>query len=91
MRASMEKMLLEENRVISTMIGEVNHLSCYQGPDNMRQMRVSVGTYFERNLIDVAGPFPTTTSNNKYILVAIDYSSMWPESRGITFRPRKKF
>lgn len=39
----------------------------------------NVGAPFERIAIDVAGPFPQTENGNKYILVAMDYFSKWPE------------
>ena len=43
----------------------------------------NVGAPFERIAIDIAGPFPTTNDGNKYILVAMDYFSKWPEAYGI--------
>lgn len=39
----------------------------------------NVGAPFERIAIDVAGPFPKSRSGNKYVLVAMDYFSKWPE------------
>jgi len=44
----------------------------------------NVGLPFERLAIDVAGPFPETNRGNKYILVAIDYFSKWPEMFAIS-------
>ena len=43
----------------------------------MRQY--NVGAPLERVAVDVAGPFPTTNSGNKYLLVTMDYFSKWPE------------
>lgn len=43
----------------------------------MRQY--NAGAPFERIAMDIAGPFPQSTSGNKYVLVVIDYFSKWPE------------
>lgn len=45
--------------------------------------KYNVGLPFERIAIDVAGPFPETHKGNKYILVAMDYFSKWPEAFAI--------
>ena len=37
------------------------------------------GAPWERIAVDISGPFPTTESGNKYIMVAMDYFSKWPE------------
>jgi len=34
----------------------------------------------ERMAVDIAGPFPCTERGNKYICVAMDYFSKWPEA-----------
>ena len=44
-----------------------------------KMMQYLVGAPFERIAIDVAGPFPTSSSGNRYVLVAMDYFSKWPE------------
>src|ERR1051325_1046501 len=33
--------------------------------------------------IDIVGPLPKTTQENKYIVVAIDYLTKWPEARAL--------
>jgi hypothetical protein len=33
--------------------------------------------------MDIVGPLPMTTKGNKYIVVAIDYLTKWPEARAI--------
>jgi hypothetical protein len=38
-----------------------------------------VGALFERLAIDIAGPFPESDSGNRYLLVAMDYFTKWPE------------
>jgi hypothetical protein len=34
---------------------------------------------FERIAIDIAGPFPESESENRYLLIAMDYFTKWPE------------
>src|SRR6266498_1637588 len=36
---------------------------------------------FERWRVDIVGPLPITREGNRYIVVAIDYFSRWPEAR----------
>lgn len=38
-----------------------------------------VGSSFERIAVNVMGPFPPAEAGNRYILVAMDYFSKWPE------------
>ena len=33
--------------------------------------------------IDIVGPLPKTARENKYIVVAIDYLTKWPEARAL--------
>ena len=35
---------------------------------------------FERIAMDIVGPLPTTTRNNRYMLLVIDYYTRWPEA-----------
>ncbi|KAJ8333917.1 hypothetical protein SKAU_G00412360 [Synaphobranchus kaupii] len=42
-----------------------------------------VGAPKERVGVDVLGPFPVTDSGNRYILVAMDYFTKWPEAFAI--------
>jgi hypothetical protein len=47
----------------------------------MRQY--NVGAPFERIAIDVAGPFPRSDQGNRYLLIAMDYFTKWPEAYAI--------
>ncbi|KAK3921822.1 Retrovirus-related Pol polyprotein from transposon 412 [Frankliniella fusca] len=40
----------------------------------------NVGVPWERVGVDLAGPFPRTARGNRYLLVAVDYFSKWPEA-----------
>uniref|UniRef100_A0A7N8WJS6 Gypsy retrotransposon integrase-like protein 1 n=1 Tax=Mastacembelus armatus TaxID=205130 RepID=A0A7N8WJS6_9TELE len=42
-----------------------------------------VGAPMERVGVDVLGPFPTTDSGNRYVLVAMDYFTKWPEAYAV--------
>jgi hypothetical protein len=39
----------------------------------------NVGATLERVAIDIAGPFPQRDRENRYLLIAIDYFTKWPE------------
>ncbi|CAI5637478.1 unnamed protein product [Oreochromis niloticus] len=42
-----------------------------------------VGAPMERVGVDVLGPFPVTESGNRYVLVAMDYFTKWPEAYAV--------
>jgi hypothetical protein len=44
---------------------------------------------FERIAIDV-GPFPRSDQGNRYILIAMDYFTEWPEAYAIPNRHSRK-
>jgi hypothetical protein len=44
---------------------------------------IQVGRAFERIGIDLVGPLPITQQNNRYIIVATDYLTRWPEARAV--------
>jgi hypothetical protein len=47
---------------------------------NRGQMhQYNLGTPFERIAIDVAGPFARSDQGNRYLLIAMDYFTKWPE------------
>ncbi|MCQ7131118.1 DDE-type integrase/transposase/recombinase [Salmonella enterica] len=41
--------------------------------------KYNVGAPFERMAVDILGPLPTTERGNRYLLVAQDYFTKWPE------------
>jgi transposase InsO family protein len=43
----------------------------------------NVGAPFEGITIDVAGPFPRRDQGNRYLLIAMDYFTKWPEAYAI--------
>ena len=44
---------------------------------------IQVGRAFERIGIDLVGPLPITNRNNRYIIVATDYLTRWPEAKAV--------
>ena len=44
---------------------------------------IKVGKPFDRVGIDIVGPLPLTARGNKYIVVATEYLTKWPEARAI--------
>jgi hypothetical protein len=45
---------------------------------------IPVGNPFEKIGIDFVGPLPLTSRRNKYIIVATDYLTKWPEARAVS-------
>jgi hypothetical protein len=45
---------------------------------------IPVGQPFERIGIDIVGPLPRTARGNRYIVVAVDYLTKWPEARALS-------
>jgi hypothetical protein len=56
-----------------------------RGPSNRREelIPIPVKGPFHRIGIDIKGPLPITSSGNRYIIVAMDYFTKWPEARAI--------
>jgi transposase InsO family protein len=48
---------------------------------NNPKRTIEPGDIFERWGVDIVGPLPVTERGNKYIVVAMDYFSRWPEAR----------
>ena len=44
---------------------------------------IKIGQAFERIGIDLVGPLPITTLKNRYIIVATDYLTRWPEAQAV--------
>jgi hypothetical protein len=43
-------------------------------------------TTFDRVAIDIAGPFPHSDRGNRYLLIAVDYFTKWPEVYPIPYQ-----
>jgi len=56
-----------------------------RGPVNRKEMLIpiKVKAPFHRVGIDIKGPLPITSDNNRYIIVAMDYFTKWPEAKAI--------
>jgi hypothetical protein len=60
---------------------KVNFEKKYSNRGQMQQY--NVGAPFERIAIDVAGPLPLSEHGNRYLLMAMDYFTKWPEAYAI--------
>src|SRR6266508_2887197 len=64
--------------------------SCYECQrrgglkENNQKHTIVLMDIFERWGIDIVGPLPQTEDGYRYIVVAIDYFSRWPEARPLT-------
>uniref|UniRef100_A0AAR2M493 Gypsy retrotransposon integrase-like protein 1 n=1 Tax=Pygocentrus nattereri TaxID=42514 RepID=A0AAR2M493_PYGNA len=45
--------------------------------------QLAVGAPMERVAVDIMGPFPRSDKGNRYVLVAMDYFTKWPEAYAI--------
>ena len=55
------------------------------GPERRETLKpIAVEGPFCRVGIDIKGPLPITENGNRYIIVAMDYFSKWPEARAIS-------
>ena len=53
-----------------------------KGPQKLQRASLSsipIGRLFEMIAMDICGPFPTSDRGKRYILVAADYFTKWPE------------
>ena len=44
---------------------------------------ITVGDPFSKINIDIVSPLPITSKGNKYIIVATDYFTKWPEAEAV--------
>jgi hypothetical protein len=56
-----------------------------RGPSNRREELIPIPVQgpFHRIGIDIKGPLPITSNGNRYIIVAMDYFTKWPEAIAI--------
>ncbi|BES90780.1 multicellular organismal development [Nesidiocoris tenuis] len=62
------------------------HFGSFKGPKKKITaplQQVALGSPFDRIGMDILGPFPKTRRGNRYILVAADYFTKWPEAIAI--------
>jgi hypothetical protein len=63
--------------------------TCYEcqmrGTPKMNNPKISIPPkdIFERWGIDIVGPLPLSSQRNKYIIVAVDYFTRWPEAKAV--------
>ena len=50
---------------------------------NNPKMTIVLTALFDRWGIDIVGPLPLSARKNKYIVVAVDYFSRWPEAKAL--------
>lgn len=53
------------------------------GQSHAPLQQYQVGSPMERVGVDVMGPFPMSNRGNRYVLVAMDYFSKWPEAYAV--------
>ncbi|KAL7868740.1 hypothetical protein SRHO_G00101240 [Serrasalmus rhombeus] len=60
--------------------------TAHKGPPDQscaQLQQLAVGAPMERVAVDIMGPFPRSDKGNRYVLVAMDYFTKWPEAYAI--------
>lgn len=54
-----------------------------RGQHDAPLQQYQVGAPMECVALDILGPFPVTEQGNRYVLVAMDYFTKWPEAYAV--------
>ncbi|CAI5668788.1 unnamed protein product [Oreochromis niloticus] len=76
----------QQRRDVEDFCRSCDACSSHKGPQDQSRAQLQqqpAGAPMERVAVDVMGPFPRTDRGNRYVLVAMDYFTKWPEAYAI--------